>query len=271
MNSVIKKIGLLFLSAAGVCLSASGQQTETRHVAGFTGIRADHVFVITVVRGDAESLVITADEHIMPHVRSEVRNGVLELSLDHSKKTRKVQTLKATVTLKELTYVELSGACRLSGSDVFAPAVFTGRLSGVAALQLSLKTGELSIDAHGANEVDLNVSGTNRATLAFGGGTTAKIALTATEVECTAVGSPSIRLNGSAERLSIKCSGAAVVRASDFKVKRASVQATGANSVELHVTETLYARASGASSVRYRGNPSSFDVVTGNAAQLKRM
>jgi hypothetical protein len=266
----MKKILLLGLSAS-LCLPVAAQQTETRHVTGFTGIKASNVFVITLVKGTSEALTITADEQIMPHVRSEVRNGILELSLDQPAKTRKVQTLEATVTLKDLTRIELSGACRLSSRDMFSPASFSARLRGVTVLQLSLKTGELDIEASGSNEIDLHIPHADRATLAFSGGTQANIALTAAEVKCIAQGTSSVTLTGTAGQLAVECSGATAFRASDFVAQNVSVQAHGAGSVEVHVTDALHVRASGVASVRYKGNPSSFDMLTGNAAQLKRM
>jgi hypothetical protein len=265
---MMKKTSLLLFLCV-LSAAAFGQATETRKVSGITGIRASSVFEITVAKGATESLTLTADSDVLPLVRSEVRNGVLELSLDRC--TKKNVTLKAAVTLKELNRVALSGACKLRSYDTFAPEHFTGALSGVASLQLTLTTGRLEIEMSGAGRLDLQAAVSGDASVDISGGANAKIALTAATLHYAIGGAARTTLEGAAGAASFAASGACRINAADFAVKEASVKISGAGRIDLHVTEALSVRASGASRIRYKGHPSSFDVRTAGASSLSRI
>jgi hypothetical protein len=263
----MKKIILLII-LSGMALAAAGQLTETRAVAAFTGIDASGVFDITVTKGAQESLVITADEKVMPNVRSNVRSGILKLYLD--KTVRNVRTLKAVVTVKELETVRLSGACKLSGREAFTPDKFYISLSGAASLRLTVKTGQLLLDAGGACKVALNAAG-GKIKFDLSGAVNVQSELTADHVTVDMSGSGRIELSGGAEHAAFDLSGVAKVRAANLAVKKAMVQSSGASNVEIYVTEMLNVHSSGASAVRYKGNPSMFEVRTSGASVLKQL
>jgi len=84
---IMKRVLFIFAILGLTTMIAFGQDArirENRQVSGFTGINASGMFNITVQRGNTESLVIETYNDIMSYVRSEVRNGVLYLSLDRN-------------------------------------------------------------------------------------------------------------------------------------------------------------------------------------------
>ncbi|MDR2359160.1 MAG: DUF2807 domain-containing protein [Prevotellaceae bacterium] len=268
----MKKITLLLI-LSGMAFAAAGQLTETRKVSGFTGISASGVFDITVTKGAAESLAITADEDVMPYVRSEVSGGVLKLYIDRNvrRNVRNVKMLKAAVTVKELDMARLSGACRLAGEEVFTPAKFSGDLSGASSLQLTVITGQLSLDVSGACKATLHATVENTVVFDISGATKIQGNLTANKLTVDMSGASRLDLTGAADDASFDISGITSIHAKDFTLKNASVESSGASSVDLHVTESLRVHLSGASVVRYKGNPSTFDVETSGAAGLKKI
>lgn len=263
----MKKIILLII-LLGAAIAAAGQLTETRTVSGFTGIDASGVFDITVTKGATESLVITADEKVMPNVRSKVSNGVLKLYLDKS--VQNVRTLKAAITVKELAMIDLSGACKLSSEDVFTPAKFDIDLSGVSSLRLTVKTGQLSLDASGASKVALNATA-KEIEFELSGAVNLQSELTADRVTVDMSGGCKVELSGAAGNATFDLSGAGKVKAANLALKKAEVKSSGANNVEIYVTEALSVYSSGASTVRYKGKPSVFEVKTSGASVLKRL
>ncbi|MDR3351047.1 MAG: DUF2807 domain-containing protein [Prevotellaceae bacterium] len=266
----MKKI-LLLIILSGVAIAAAGQLTETRKVAGFTGISASGVFVITVTKGTAESLAITADEEVMPYVRSEVQDGVLKLYLAQGKRQRmKVTTLKAVVTVKDLSSVYLSGACRLTGESVFTPPAFNGDLSGASSLQLTVQTTRLSMEASGAGKVTLNAAVENTAKFDLSGAIKVQGEINARRLTVDMSGSSRMYLSGAADKASFDLSGVANVKAGNLLSKEVEVETSGASRVEVHVSASLRVHTSGASAVYYKGNPSSFDVKTSGASKLKK-
>lgn len=263
----MKKIILLII-LSGMALAAAGQLTETRTVAGFTGIDASGVFDITVTKGAKESLVITADEKVMPNVRSTVSNGVLKLYIDKS--VQNVRTLKAAITVKELETVRLTGACKLSSEAVFTPAKCDIDLSGASSLRLTVKTGQLSLDASGACKVALNAT-VKEIEFDLSGAVNVQSELTADRVSVDMSGSCKVELSGAANAAVFDLSGASKVKAADLALKKAEVKTSGAGNVEIYVTEALSVRSSGTSTIRYKGKPSAFEVKTSGASVLKQL
>ncbi|MDR0582266.1 MAG: DUF2807 domain-containing protein [Prevotellaceae bacterium] len=264
----MKKI-ILLLVLSGMALAAAGQLTETRNVSGFTGISASGAFDITVTKGTAESLVITADEDVMPYVRSEVSGGVLKLYID--RKVRNVKTLQAAVTIKELDMVRLSGACKLASDAVFTPAHFKGDLSGATSLKLTLKTGQLSLDASGASKATLNATVKDATVFDLSGAIKVQGELETNRLTVDMSGSSRLDLTGKANDASFDLSGVTKINAENFLLKNVSVKSSGASGINMHVTDVLRVHSSGASGIRYKGNPSTFDVKTSGASSLKKI
>ena len=246
---------VLFLAVAWLTtVCALSQKKETRQVADFSGIDASSVFDITVVRGNAETLVIEADDEVMQYVRSEVRNGVLHLYLDNNR-VKNIKTLKASVVMKNLDKVHLSGTCKLTSNDTFTSESFEGECSGVSNMSINVNTGRLSIETSGAckiqikadvsGDADINVSGTSK----FNG------ELKASNVKLSSSGAGKVDLTGSATSLKIDISGTAKINAGNFTVKNAAVNSAGAGNVTVNVTDALTVNSSGTSSVYYKGSP----------------
>lgn len=126
--------------------------TEARPVTGFTAISVDHPARVVVVWGGAESLEVSAEDNVLPLVRSEVRNNRLVLSLAPNPGLTLSREIVHRVTVRELEELEASGAARVE-------------LHGVSAESLSLQlTGASSTSADGrCDRLDLDLSGASRA------------------------------------------------------------------------------------------------------------
>ena len=253
----MKRVAIILMIAGLTTMSAFGQKKETRAVAGFTGIDASSVFDITVAKGSTESLIIEADDNVMQYVRSEVRNGVLRLYIDRSanRNVRNIKTLKASVVMKDLDNVMLSGASKLTTKDLFTPNSFTGSCSGVSNMTVNVNTGKLSIDASGSSKIQLKANVTNEAELSLSGTSDTQAELKAQNVRFSSSGVSKINLTGSATDINIEISGTSKFQAEDFTVKNATVDSSGAGNVTIHVTNELKVNSSGASTVNYKGSP----------------
>jgi hypothetical protein len=264
----MKKFLSLIISLS-VAITAAGQLTETRTVSNFSSIDASSAFDITLTKGTAESLVLTADEDIMPYVRSEVRNGILKLYLDEP--IRNVKNLKAAITMKDLKSIDLSGRCKLRSDDVFTSEKFDVDLSGVSSLQLKIKTGQLSFNASGASETTIHAVVRDKITFKLSGATQLQGTLTSDHLSMDISGRGEVNITGAARATSFKMSGTSKIKADNFIVKNVTVKSSGASSMDIHVTESLKVRSSGVSVIRYKGNPATFDTENGGASTLKKI
>ena len=260
---------LVFLVVAGLTtMFASGQKKETRVVSGFTGIDASSVFEVAVAKGATESLTVEADDAVMPFVRSEVRRGVLHLYLDDAKNLKNIKTLKASVVMKDLDKVSLSGACKLTANDLFTPESFTANCSGVSKMTVNVNTGKLSIKESGSSKMQLKANVTNDAEFSFSGSSNMQAELKAQNVEFSSSGASKIIITGEAKDINIEISGSSTFQAEDFTVKTATINSSGAGNVSIHVTDHLKVDSAGASNVKYKGSPT-ITVNSSGASKIK--
>jgi len=247
-------------------MNTFSQKKETREVANFTGIEASSVFDITVVKGNSESLIIEADDNVMPYVRSEVRNGVLHLYLDKNK-LKNIKTLKASIVMRNLDNVILSGACKLTVNDMFSSEKFIVKCSGVSNLTINVNTGNLNLESSGACKIQIKANVTGDADLSVSGTSKLQSELKANNVILNSSGTGTIDLNGSARNLNINTSGTANIKAENFTVKTATINSSGASKTNVNVADILVVNASGTSSVNYKGTPS----ITFNSAGVAKI
>ena len=85
-----------------------------------------------------------------------------------------------------------------------------------------------------------------------------------------ASGASKITVSGSTSSLTVETSGASKVLSSGLISKEAVVEASGASSADINVSESLNAQASGASHIRYVGSPGTLDVDRSGAATISQ-
>ena len=71
------------------------------------------------------------------------------------------------------------------------------------------------------------------------------------------------------EKASINCNGASSAKAYDLKTNYAKIDASGASSIRITVNKEMSARASGASSISYKGEGLIKDLNSSSAASVK--
>ena len=239
---------------------------EDRQVSGFTGINASSVFNITVQRGNMESLVIEADASVMPYVRSEVRNGVLYLSL--SREFQDIETLNATVVMPNLENVELSGASRLVARDLFTPDRFMFTGNGSNFLDINLNANTLLINVGGISTIELNANVSEYARFSINGVANISGNLITERVFFHYNGVGNVTLTGSATYGRINALGVPTINLVDFPIREATVLAPGVANITVNATHTLSINASGVSTVRYTGAAT---VTERNASRMSRI
>ena len=251
----MKRVCFLILIVGLTTMNVFGGKKEIRPVTAFTEIDASGVFDITVTKGDAESLVIEADDEVMPYVLSEVRNGVLYLYLDTHKKIKNVKLLKASIVMKDLEKVTLSGACKLTTNNLFTSNKFRADCNGASNMTIHINTGQLSIETSGACNIRIKANVTGYTYLSLSGASHIMGELNANDVKFNCSGVGSIELTGSANNIDMDASGASKILTEQFAVKNASIVLSGTGKITVNASDYLKVNSSGASSVNYKGSP----------------
>ncbi|MFM7766700.1 MAG: head GIN domain-containing protein [Bacteroidota bacterium] len=217
---------------------ASGQNSKNISVVKFHGINASDAFDITLKKGTSEALTIETDEKLLPYVRSDVKNGLLYLSLD--KNTPKIlakKNVKAIVTISDLQKITLSGACKIKSVDHFSTKMFNADCSGASILNLNLSAEQMSLKASGATDIKLNATITSISEMDLSGASV-------------------IDINGSTKSLKLDMTGSSNFKAIGFITDSANINSSGSSEMSIYVNETLNVISSGISKINYKGSPS---------------
>ena len=129
-------------------LKGSGNlKTDTRVVTGFTQIALASMGDVTLSQTGTESLTVEAEDNLLPHLTSGVAGG--RLTLDTDTALRPTKPVHYTITVKDLTDVEASGAGNLTGTQLHANAIKV-RVSGAGDVTLSGQAESQDVGISGA-------------------------------------------------------------------------------------------------------------------------
>jgi len=213
---------LLVLAAAGCdqltrdTITGSGQiETRTLDLDGFDAVELSHTWLAEIEHGDAFSIVVSADDNVMPVVEVEVRRRTLEVDIERGYQLED-STLEIRITMPALRRVSASGASHVEIGDFPATTEVEFDVSGVSTLFATVEVDAASLNASGASTIELD---------------------------------------GTATELTAEASGASHLRLDDLSTARASLELSGASIADLEATERLEVDLSGASVVEYRGDP----------------
>ncbi len=210
-------VGIMLLGAAACSrIGGSGNVvTKSIPVSSFSRLQVGSAFEVTVSFGDQDALTLHVDDNLTGHVDAGVSGGTLHIGLKPRTSVHDA-TLKADVTARSLTSIELSGAAHVHLSN--EPS---GRSIKVTASGASGLDGSLRMD-----EVDLSLSGASNA-----------------------------MLSGIVARLVVSGSGASQLEALELQSTDLEISLSGASEATVSASGTISAVVSGASTLRYKGSP----------------
>jgi hypothetical protein len=207
---------------------------QIRKVASFNSIEVSGAINLFLSQGTEEAVAVSAgDEELISRIRTSVRDNVLYIDFDGKGlnwKNWSNNKIKAYVTVNSLKRIEAAGACNVKTVD-------------------QLKSNDLKIELSGASDLTGDIAVENLS-LSLSGAS-----------DCT--------LKGMAEKASISCNGASSAKAYDLKSNYAKIEASGASSIRITVNKEMSARASGASSINYKGEGLIKDLSSSGAASVK--
>jgi hypothetical protein len=200
--------------------------SETRKVSGFTAIDIEYPAEVFVRQGNSESLEIEAEDNLMPNLKTEVRNGKLEIFYrrEGGKHVNPTKTVTITIVAKDLKDLNFSSA------------------------------GEVTIERLKTNNLDASLSGAGNLKLE-------DIQLENLQVRLSGAGS--MTASGTADELDMSISGFGDFEGADLHSQDARVNISGAGSATVWVDNDLDAQISGAGSVSYYGSPSVSRQISG--------
>ena len=210
--------------------SAFAQQTETRSVGQYSGVRAAEGIDVYLVKGTKESVRVEVTGTSVSDVITEVSGSYLKIHMRDG-------NYRGRVSVKVYaTYVKLNKLSASSAANIFSDG--------------TISTNELEISASSAGSVEITIA--------------------AGDVEVSASSAGEVELKGTAASLDVDVSSAGEVDAYDLEAGRVEARASSAGSIKLSVKDELDAHASSGGSIRYRGNPNKSMTNSSSGGSVKK-
>jgi hypothetical protein len=200
-------------------VEGSGQVVqEERQVNGFEKVSLSPMGILEIAQGETESLVIQAEDNLLPYLTSKVTGQTLDLAVQRGVGLEPTQPIRYILTVKDLSEIQIYGA-----GEVSLPALETNTITLAAS-----GAGSFRIDELTANELQVEISGTGTVTVA-----------------------------GVVERLDINISGAGSFNGSELQANQVEIDISGLGKATVWVVEELDVEISGGGTVSYYGSPTS--------------
>lgn len=210
---------------------AAAQQSETRSVGTFSGIKSGEAIDVYLKKGDKESVRVEVSGDKVQNVITEVVGSNLKIHLQENGFFRNNVNVKVYVT-----YVSLSRIYASSASNVFSEG--------------TLKSEKLEIQGSSAADIELSIDVQN--------------------VTVHASSAADVILEGSAKTINAEASSSGDIDAYALPVETADASASSAGSIKLSVAQSLEADASSGGSIRYRGNPTRTNTHSSSGGSVKK-
>ena len=203
--------------------------TKDYDLSNFTAVAAGSAFEVEITRSDSYGVSVTVNESVVESLEVNVSGNTLHISLKPNVGLTGAATMKAKVTMPELTGLDLSGGSRTTLAGFNTDKTLKSEVSGASTLRGDLTCGAASFNVSGASKVNLR---------------------------------------GSAQDLKVEASGASTVDLSNFASQNTVVNASGASKVVVAPSGSLDVEASGASTVHYTGEPARLKANTSGASTV---
>jgi hypothetical protein len=247
--------GIVIMTAAfascAIKVGSGRTVDQTYAYTGFTAVSVGWNFTLDVTRGDAYSVTVTVDDNLTDYLTVSKNGDTLEISLRNGFAYTSTH-LKAEVTTPRLTAATLSGASKGNISGFNSADDFKLGVSGASQATLA----DMSV-----NKLTLDVSGASRATgdIKASGNTDIQVS-----------GASTVRITGSGVDADIESSGASTADLTDFAVRDARVDVSGASNSTVKASGEISGDVSGASHLYYIGNPTLGSLHTSGASSITR-
>lgn len=191
--------------------------TKNYQFKGFDGIHAGGAVKVYLKQDSAYSIRVETDENLFNYLHVQVNNGNLEIRPQDDVNLDPTNQVNVYIHMPHVRDLDISGASEVKSEEKF------------------IQNNNLNIDVSGASE--------------------GKLILRAPKITIDASGASTVNIEGETKDVYAEVSGASTINGYNLKSETADIQASGASSANVYASVNLKGDASGASAIRYKGNP----------------
>jgi hypothetical protein len=228
---------------------------QLRKLGNFTSIKVSSAIDLYLTQaGNCQVAVSAANEEYRDKIVTVVEGGTLIIKMQDRDgwfnwKSWGNTKAKAYVSVKELDALMASGATNVHLMNQLEMNKLKLKLAGASDLKGDMKVGNLSIEVSGASDYKGQVEAKN--------------------MSIEASGASKVELSGMVDDLSLEVSGASDAKLYNLIAKGAVVNASGASTANINVSQLIKAEASGASSINYKGQATVKEILNSGASKIK--
>jgi hypothetical protein len=145
------KIAVLAI-LTGISIVTS-QAQPIRSVGDFTGIKAGDAFSIVISQSDVNTVKIDAEEKILPQIKTEVKDEILNISEEGNFRTDK--PIVITIGIRSLTNLDVSGSADVKSANQLTCDKLIVESGGAGDIYLDIKANEIIAKIKSAGDVTL--------------------------------------------------------------------------------------------------------------------
>jgi hypothetical protein len=221
---------------------------------GFTQVKVGWAFDVDIVQGKAYKISVYAES--FQNIRVETEGDMLRIGFKGIPLMDWIATFgekpSARITMPDLNAIIVSGVSEAKTVNFQSVHDFQARLTGACRLEVrNMAAANMRISVVGASKLtgDIKVSG-------------------GTQFDLT--GASSVELAGSTGDLNLNAAGACHSELERFAVQSADIKLQGASTAAVNISGKMNASLSGASNLRWVGNPVMGDIRTSGASTLRK-
>ena len=216
-------------------IKGNGQiKKETREVGDYTSLASQGSMDVQIEYGNANSIVIEADENLLPYIETIVENGKLSIRSKKNVNLKSSSKMTVVVSMTKINSLQLSGSGNIKGSGAFTNDGKTD--IGVSG------SGNLALDFDSFKDLDLSVSGS---------------------------GNIDLKSNAT-NSINAKVSGSGNIDCSSISSKDVEAKLSGSGNIKVYASNSIDAKISGSGNVYYKGDAQNItSKVVGSGKVLK--
>jgi len=218
---------LVILAFAGVGLA---QESETRTVDSFRGIKAGEAIDVYLKKGTKESVKVEVTGIKLSEIITEVSGTNLKIHRREGNYRNK-NTVKVYVTYVNIERISASSAANVFSEGIIKATGFTIDISSAASVEVSLDVETLTVDASSAGDAVLA---------------------------------------GKANSINVEANSAGDIDAYGLESNIVRANANSGGSAKVSVLKELDAQANSGGSIRYRGNPTKTNTDSNSGGSVKK-
>lgn len=216
---IVIAINVNFLTAQITNTIVNDPNAELRVVEDFNGIDVKGNLIVYISQGNKQAVAVScSNEKYTANIITKVENGVLKIRTEKSgfKLGQLKLKFRVYITVNNLNTLDITGACIVKTVDVITTNDFRMDISGASIFNGKIKTNNFKSDISGASVVNIN---------------------------------------GNSATSNINISGASVLESFNLTAENCKIHVSGASVAKITTLKDLFVTATGASMVKYKGNP----------------